>query len=130
MDPDTARTRLLTERERLMRLREEEVSILREATGTDWLSGEEQDPGDEANEIFELQREHSVTESLEAELALVDEALERVDAGTYGQCVICGRSIGDERLAARPMARYCIEHQRQIENEVRARGFEGADPTI
>ena len=35
-------------------------------------------------------------------------ALDRLDAGTYGRCEVCGRTIGAERLAARPTARTCI----------------------
>lgn len=41
-------------------------------------------------------------------LAELDAALERVDAGTYGTCVRCGRPIGAERLAARPAATTCV----------------------
>jgi RNA polymerase-binding protein DksA len=38
----------------------------------------------------------------------VDDALARLDAGTYGVCEQCGRPIAPERLAARPFARRCI----------------------
>ncbi|MGN9811473.1 TraR/DksA family transcriptional regulator [Micromonospora sp. BQ11] len=41
-------------------------------------------------------------------IADVDDALRRVDAATYGVCERCGQSIGDERLAARPFARFCM----------------------
>ena len=41
-------------------------------------------------------------------IAEVDEALRRVDGGTYGACERCGRPIGDERLAVRPFARLCM----------------------
>ncbi|MEV4642953.1 TraR/DksA C4-type zinc finger protein [Actinoplanes sp. NPDC049548] len=41
-------------------------------------------------------------------LADVDDALRRVAAGTYGVCERCGEPIGDERLAARPFARFCM----------------------
>ena len=41
-------------------------------------------------------------------IAEVDDALRRVDAGSYGACERCGRPIGDERLAARPFARWCM----------------------
>lgn len=41
-------------------------------------------------------------------IAEVDEALRRVEAGTYGACEGCGRPIAPERLAARPFARRCI----------------------
>ncbi|MEV2238136.1 TraR/DksA C4-type zinc finger protein [Micromonospora sp. NPDC049891] len=41
-------------------------------------------------------------------IADVDDALRRVDAATYGVCERCGQPIGDERLAARPFARFCM----------------------
>ncbi|WP_305783160.1 TraR/DksA family transcriptional regulator [Symbioplanes lichenis] len=41
-------------------------------------------------------------------VAEVDDALRRVDAGTYGVCERCGRPIGAERLEIRPFARHCI----------------------
>ncbi|MDQ0363751.1 TraR/DksA family transcriptional regulator [Catenuloplanes indicus] len=41
-------------------------------------------------------------------IAEVDDALRRVDAGSYGVCERCGRPIAAERLAARPFARFCI----------------------
>lgn len=38
----------------------------------------------------------------------IDQALERVQAGTYGNCQECGRPISRERLEAVPHARLCI----------------------
>jgi len=36
-------------------------------------------------------------------------AIERIDAGTYGTCENCGRTIGPERLEALPTVRLCLE---------------------
>jgi DnaK suppressor protein len=41
-------------------------------------------------------------------IAEVDDALRRVDMGTYGVCERCGQPIVEERLAARPFARFCM----------------------
>ena len=38
----------------------------------------------------------------------IDQALERMEDGTYGQCEECGGDIGFDRLAALPHARLCI----------------------
>ena len=38
----------------------------------------------------------------------IDEALARIDAGTYGTCVRCGNSIPEERLELRPFAATCV----------------------
>jgi DnaK suppressor protein len=48
--------------------------------------------------------------SLRETLADIDNALVKIEAGTYGMCEQCGRPIGDDRLEAMPMARLCIEH--------------------
>jgi DnaK suppressor protein len=41
-------------------------------------------------------------------IAEVDDALTRLDAGTYGTCEGCGEPIPADRLAARPFARRCM----------------------
>jgi len=41
-------------------------------------------------------------------IAEIDDALRRIDVATYGICEGCGQPIADERLVARPFARYCI----------------------
>ncbi len=39
----------------------------------------------------------------------IDEATQRMDAGDYGYCEVCGVEIGLERLDARPTAELCID---------------------
>lgn len=48
-------------------------------------------------------------------LALIDAALQRIDAGTYGICTVTGRRISRDRLNAVPYAEHCIEYARQLE---------------
>ncbi len=50
-------------------------------------------------------------------LALIDEALERIEEGTYGICEECGLKIPEGRLRVMPFARYCITCQSKIERE-------------
>ena len=45
----------------------------------------------------------------------IDDALERIDKGTYGICLGTGKPISKARLQARPWARYCIEYARSLE---------------
>ncbi len=55
---------------------------------------------------------------LESERALlgeIDQALGRVENGTFGICMGTGERIGKPRLRARPWAKYCIDHARKIE---------------
>jgi DnaK suppressor protein len=49
------------------------------------------------------------------ELAAVDEALERMRQGSYGECETCGEMIPLTRLQALPFATSCINCQRQAE---------------
>lgn len=43
-----------------------------------------------------------------ATVSEIDQALERLDAGTYGRCVLCGNEIPEERLQAVPWAALCV----------------------
>jgi RNA polymerase-binding protein DksA len=74
------------------------------------LSSADQHPADHASETFEREKEMTIIDSLEAQLTEIDAALARLDDGTYGKCEDCGKPIGDERLEARPTARFCMEH--------------------
>lgn len=48
----------------------------------------------------------------------IEEALKRVEAGTYGVCEMSGKRIPQARLEALPFARFTIECQQQYEKEV------------
>ena len=52
---------------------------------------------------------------LRVEVAAIDAAIARIDAGEYGICIRCGRAIGAERLRARPEAELCIDCARLLE---------------
>jgi DnaK suppressor protein len=48
-------------------------------------------------------------------LKMVSEALERIDDGSFGQCVACDEVINGKRLEAVPWARYCLQCQERLE---------------
>lgn len=50
----------------------------------------------------------AVLDQARRHLGELDEALVRLDDGSYGMCVRCGRPISRERLQARPAAPTCI----------------------
>lgn len=83
-----------------------EVAELRADRGAE-SADDEHDP-----EGVTLSAEWSLVAGLrvqeERELADVDAALARLDDGTYGRCVDCGRSIPVARLRARPTAVRCV----------------------
>ena len=122
MDPDHARDRLGEERARLEEVRagfdglhnESEDESLSE------LSSMEQHQADVGTETFNRERDLSILERVEAELADVERALRRLDDGTYGACEACGKPVGDERLEAMPATRFCLDDQAMAEREARA----------
>lgn len=57
---------------------------------------------------FERQRVAALLDHARRRLAALDEALARVDAGTFGVCEVCGGAIAPERLEARPTATTCF----------------------
>ncbi|HVY80261.1 MAG TPA: TraR/DksA C4-type zinc finger protein [Steroidobacteraceae bacterium] len=79
------------------------------------LAGEAPDSGDASVADTERDGVNAERERDSAELREVRDALARMDAGTYGVCLICGGPIPRERLRAFPTARYDVEHQAQQE---------------
>ena len=50
----------------------------------------------------------------------IDDALERIEEGTYGVCDACGLEIAEERLSAMPFTRLCRDCQQEQEREARS----------
>ena len=68
-----------------------------------------------ASQVFEQQRDLALRDRATQQLALVDDALQRLDAGTFGTCQRCGQPIADARLEALPWAAHCIQCQSDID---------------
>lgn len=66
-----------------------------------------------ARAAAEIETHAGLIGSAEDELVLIDEALEKIERGSYGICADCGEEISLPRLHAVPAARYCIECQDQ-----------------
>ena len=45
----------------------------------------------------------------------IDNALNRIEEGTYGICEATGKPIAKARLEAKPWAKYCVEYARMLE---------------
>ena len=71
---------------------------------------------DIGSDNFEQEFTLGLIENEEEMLRAIDEALERIDEGSYGKCESCGKPISKERLKAIPHASLCIECQRQEEH--------------
>ena len=68
-----------------------------------------------ANKMTELQLGNNARQLLHQ----IDEAIEKIDNGTYGYCEETGEPIGYNRLQAMPIATLCIEAQSQLEKNRR-----------
>jgi RNA polymerase-binding transcription factor DksA len=114
MDETHARELLDAERERLDTIR---ADIDRDGLveGVDEPEVNEQVGGqrdaDAGSDTEGRTRDLGLVEQIEGELRDIEDALRRLDDGTYGLCEICGRPISDERLEANPTARYDVEHE-------------------
>jgi DnaK suppressor protein len=85
-----------------------EVLQLRDSSfelGTDGT----QDLGDDAANDSARQLSLRLSESERGTLRQIDEALERMDEGTFGHCEDCGDLIAPERLEALPYATLCVD---------------------
>ena len=69
----------------------------------------DQHPADVATETAERELDVSRVAMFEARLKQIEDALRRVENGTYGNCAICDTTIPDERLAAIPDTPFCLE---------------------
>lgn len=63
-----------------------------------------EDEGETAQAFQEIQRDESILQNQRHLLADVEEALKRLQDGTYGRCLTCGQPIPDQRLEAIPWA--------------------------
>ena len=72
-----------------------------------------------ATQVFEQQRDLALRDRAIQQLELVDAALGRLDAGTFGTCVRCGKPIAPARLEALPWAAHCIDCQAIVDRERR-----------
>ena len=71
---------------------------------------------DVGTDNFEQEFTLGLVESERQLLREIQEALDRIDQGTYGICLATGKPIGKARLNATPWAKYCIEYARQLES--------------
>ena len=67
-----------------------------------------------ASEVFEQQRDLALRGRAQQQLQLVDAAIARLEDGSFGRCLRCGRPIAPERLEVLPWAAHCIDCQRAI----------------
>jgi RNA polymerase-binding transcription factor len=97
------RTRLLATAEGIVP--DDEPSEINTAAGDQHLA-------DHASDMLERELDWTLEENAERILAEIEDALVRLDNGTYGRCAVCGDPIPDERLDAVPYATLCVRDKR------------------
>ncbi len=63
---------------------------------------------EDATEVFELEKKLAIESQVSNNLAKIEYALKKYDAGTYGLCDNCGKPIEPARLEALPYANLCL----------------------
>jgi DnaK suppressor protein len=71
---------------------------------------------DRGTATFERERDDAFIRDYEGLIERIDQALAKIDNGTYGICEVCGKRIPDDRMEAEPYALLCIEDQEADES--------------
>lgn len=117
-DVEKYRKRLLQEKDRIhaeIELLEKEISYSDTQTGQSELADYDNHPADAGTDTFEKEKDLAVRDNFREILGKIDEAMGKIERGTYGECDRCGREISKGRLDAIPYAIYCVECQDIIE---------------
>ena len=99
------------------KLQAERELLIQKLNGNDLSidDSETPDPVDLAVRNYSKNVMLAVSENESRQLALIDEALQRVEEKEYGDCQNCGNPVNPKRLSAIPWARYCLACQELVE---------------
>ena len=109
------RERLLEMKNKLLAEFESELRAEREANKDEGM-----DTYDLASEERDREINFILSDRERVKLKQIDDALERMDEGTYGVCESCGLEIAEERLEAMPFSRLCRDCQQDEEREAKS----------
>jgi len=116
-DTDQFRAELERHRERLQStIAHHDIggASLTEETGELMSSSADNHLADTASETYERELDEGLEEDAQEQLREVEAALQRLDAGEYGVCAACGKTIPVERLEAVPWTTLCIDDARRL----------------
>jgi len=85
-----------------------------EETGELMSSSSDNHLADTASETYERELDEGLEEDAQQQLREVKAALDRLEAGEYGTCSVCGKTIPVERLEAVPWTKLCIDDARKL----------------
>lgn len=89
--------------------------------GKEYNKQEVKDTADQASASYENELFYGFSDTERKYLGEVENALERVDDGTYGKCDTCGKLISFERLKILPFVKFCIKCQQSSEKNISRR---------
>lgn len=122
MNEDFSEAFIEARRRDLERMRAEILGRSREALQS--IRAQEHEVGDSVDTSTEEQGTSTMLRLKDRdkeELYAIEEALDRLEEGDYGDCEECGDLIGARRLEVRPAAALCIECQEELEEQQRRR---------
>jgi DnaK suppressor protein len=114
---EVPRDRYQALRERLQNQRDEILNMYKQdlRAGQESADDGTEDIVDRANNAYNRELMFSLSDNERATLLQIENALARMDEGTYGRCSNCGQTINIQRLEAVPWARFCIDCQELAE---------------
>jgi len=109
------------------RLLEQRRQVLREISndlkqGREGAKDEGMDTYDLASEERDREISFILTDRDREKLQAIQDALDRIDDGSYGICESCESEIAEGRLEALPFTRLCVNCQAEREKEAKAAG--------
>jgi DnaK suppressor protein len=115
------KTFLKQARETLLDMKQQVLRGIREdlKEGREGQKDDGRDTYDVASEERDREISYLLTDRDRSKVQSIDQALERIDAGTYGICESCEGEITAERLKAMPFTRLCVQCQSERELEAK-----------
>ncbi len=112
LSPPPAELRFTPQSPTLEELRKERTRLLDEIQHQEILTQDHPTSGnhlaDDASELYEQTKNLAIKAHLESMLDQVEQAVRRLERGTYGVCEKCGQAIDPERLKVLPEATLCV----------------------
>ena len=104
-------------KQRLLAMEEELSSRMKRAgaTAREPADDSTSDTGDESVNNEQKEEQLWKVDTDRMMLSQVQDALERIENGTFGKCLADGEPIDEKRLEAMPWTLYCLAHQQQVE---------------
>jgi RNA polymerase-binding transcription factor DksA len=90
------------------------TASLNEETGELVSSSADNHLADTASETYEREFDEGLEEDARGRLREVEDALTRIEDGSYGTCRVCGQAIPEERLEVVPWTTLCIDDARKL----------------